>query len=49
MRERRWGSGMRTHSSSKRTPLASTDRAAVMGVGGGSIIMGVTDEVEIMT
>jgi hypothetical protein len=47
MRERGWGSGMRTHSSSKRTPLPdSTDRAAsaVMGDVGGSIDIVVTEE-----
>ena len=37
MRERGWGSGMRTHSSSKRTPLASTVTAAVMDEEEGSI------------
>ena len=39
MRERGWGSGMRTHSSSKRTPLASMVMAVdvMMGDVGGSI------------
>ena len=44
MRERGWGSGMRTHSSSKRTPLASTVMAVdVIGDVGGSIAEGMTD------
>lgn len=43
MRERGWGFGMRTHSSSKRTPLASTVMAVdVMGGVWGSIGMGMT-------
>jgi len=43
MRERGWGSGMRIHSSSKRTPLASTVIAVdVMGGVWDSIAMGMT-------